>query len=112
MARHSAELLFAGDANYDCRNIFHIDERVEIFRAGQIRKVDDTVSHLGDFAAHFFSRSEVQLDRFARAGLKDASDSRIRLQAGFILRERAGDQQTAGRFISHWQAQRLPYNFA
>jgi hypothetical protein len=46
------------------------------------------------------------------AALKDASDSLIRLHAGFILRERAGDQQTAGRFISHWQAQRLPYNFA
>ena len=38
-------MLSAGDANYERRNIFHIDERVEIFRAGQIRKVDDTVSH-------------------------------------------------------------------
>jgi hypothetical protein len=54
MARHSAELLFAGDANYDRRNIFHIDKGVEIFRAGQIRKVDDTVSHLGGFCRPFF----------------------------------------------------------
>ena len=65
-----------------CRNMFHIDERVEIFRAGQIRKVDDTVSHLGDFAAHFFSRSQVQLDRFAHAALKDPSDACVSLQAG------------------------------
>jgi hypothetical protein len=53
MARRSVELLFAGDANYDRRSIFQIDERIEIFRAGQIRKVDDIVSHLGDFASHF-----------------------------------------------------------
>src|SRR4029077_2576384 len=56
----SQEVLSAGDANYDRRNIFHIDECVEIrlgrctcppavFPARQIRKVDDTVSHLGDF---------------------------------------------------------------
>jgi hypothetical protein len=83
-------VLSAGDANYDRRNIFHIDERVEIFRAGQIRKVDDTVSHLSDFAAQFFSRSQVQLGRFARAALKDASNACISLQAGFVLSERAG----------------------
>ena len=83
-------MLSAGDANYDRRNIFHIDERVEIFRAGQIRKVDDTVSHLSDFAAQFFSRSQVQLGRFARAALKDASNACISLQAGFVLSERAG----------------------
>ncbi len=88
------ELLSAGDANYDRRNIFHIDERVEIrlgrctcppavFRARQIRKVDDIVSHLGDFAAHFFSRSQVQLDRFAHTALKDASDACLSLQDWF-----------------------------
>lgn len=97
----SQEVLSAGDANYDRRNIFHIDECVEIrlgrctcppavFPARQIRKVDDTVSHLGDSADHFFSRSQVQLDRLARAALKDASDACISLQAGFVLSERAG----------------------
>ena len=82
-------MLSAGDANYARRNIFHIDERIEIFRAGQIRKVDDTVSHLGDFAAHFFSRSQVQLDRLAGAALKDTSDACISLQASFVPSERA-----------------------
>ena len=60
-----------------------------VFPARQIRKVDDTVSHLGDSADHFFSRSQVQLDRLARAA-KDASDACISLQAGFVLSERAG----------------------
>ena len=61
-----------------------------MFPARQIRKVDDTVSYLGDFAAHFFSRSQVQLDRLARVALKDAGDACISLQAGFVLSERAG----------------------
>jgi hypothetical protein len=87
----SVELLSAGDTNYDRRNILHIDERVEIFRACQIRKVDDIISHLGDFASHFFSRSQMQLDRFARAALKDARHGRVRLQSGFVLRQRAGE---------------------
>jgi len=84
------ELLFAPDPNYDGRHIFQIDEGVEIFRAGQIRKMDDAVGHLGDFASHFFPRSQVQLNRFARVALKDAGDARIRLQASLILRKRAG----------------------
>src|SRR5215471_3581585 len=84
------ESLSASDANYDRRNIFHIDERVEIFCAGQIRKMDDAVGHLREFASHFFSRSQMQLNRFARVALKDAGDARIRLQGGFVLSERAG----------------------
>jgi hypothetical protein len=83
------ESLSASYANYDCRNIFHIDEGIEIFSASQIRKMDDAVGHLRDFASHFFSRSQVELNRFARAALKDAGDARIGLQAGFVLSERA-----------------------
>jgi len=71
--------LFAADSNYDRRNIFHIDEGVEILRAGQIRKMDDAVGHLRDFASHFFSRSQMQLNRFARTPLKDASNRRVSL---------------------------------
>jgi hypothetical protein len=77
------ELLSAGDANYDWRNIFHIEEGVEIFRASQIGKMYDIVSYLRDFASHFLSGSQVQLHGFACAALKDPCDRRIRLQAAF-----------------------------
>ncbi len=48
------------------------------------------VCHLRDLAAHFLSQSQMQLDTFAGAALKKADDPRVRLQAGLILRERAG----------------------
>ena len=83
------DLLFAGRTNHHRRNVFHIDECIEIFRASEIGKMNDVVSYLGDLAAHFLSGSQVQLDTFTGAALKKASDRRIRLQAGFILRERA-----------------------
>ena len=86
----SQRLLFAGCTNYHRRNVFHIDERIEIFRAGEIGKMNDVVRYLRDLAAHFLSRSQVQLDTFAGAALKKANDRRVGLQAGFILRERAG----------------------
>jgi len=167
----SQDPLFVGDTNYHRRNVFHIDKRVEEFRATKIGKMNDVVRYLRDLAAHFFSGSQVQPDTFAGAALKKADDRRIRLQAGFILRERAGtdyggndysnrksvafhnqlilrdfwsidqqiihgsrsggsrvrrtnhaavapsseaarDPETAGRLISHWQAQRLSYNSA
>ena len=78
------------DTNYHRRNVFHINERIEIFRAGEIGKMNDVVRYLRDLAAHFLSRSQVQLDTFTGAALKKANDCRVRLQAGFILRERAG----------------------
>ena len=53
-------------------------------------KIDDIVGNLADSPSDFFSRSEVQLDSFARVALKDAEYSRIRLDAGFFLREQAG----------------------
>ena len=84
------ESLSAADANYDRRNILHIDEVIEIFRAGQIRKMDDAIGHLRDFASHFFSRSQVQLNGFARVALKDAGNARIGLEAGLVLSKRAG----------------------
>ena len=84
------DLLSARDTNYHRRNVFHIDERVEIFRASKIGKMNDVVRYLRDLAAHFLSGSQVQLDTFAGAALKKADDCRIRLQARLILRERAG----------------------
>ena len=50
----------------------------------------DVVCHLRDLAAHFLSQSQMQLDIFAGAALKKADNPRVRLQAGLILRERAG----------------------
>jgi hypothetical protein len=52
--------------------------------------VDDVVVHLRDFAAHFLSRSQMQLDSFAGAALEDTEDGRIRLQDGFFLGEQTG----------------------
>ena len=91
----SQRLLFAGCTNYHRRNVFHIDKRVEEFRATKIGKMNDVVRYLRDLAAHFFSGSQVQPDTFAGAALKKADDRRIRLQAGFILRERAGTDYRA-----------------
>jgi len=51
--------------------------------------MNDVVRYLCDPAAHFLSRSQVQLDTFTGAALKKAGDRRVRLQAGFILCERA-----------------------
>ncbi len=65
------DLLSAGDANHHGRNVLHVNEGVEIFRARQIRKVDDVVANLRDFASELFSRSQVQLDSFTGAALKD-----------------------------------------
>jgi hypothetical protein len=45
---------------------------------------------LADSPSDFFSRSEVQLDSFARVALKDAEYSRIRLDGGFFLRGQGG----------------------
>jgi hypothetical protein len=59
------EPLSAGHTNYHCRNVFYINEGVEKFRTGQMGKVDDVVSNSCHLAAHFFSRSQVQLDTFA-----------------------------------------------
>ena len=86
----SQDLLSARDTNYHRRNVFHIDERFEIFRASKIGKMNDVVRYLRDLAAHFLLRSQVQLDTFAGAALKKADDSRVRLQGGLVLRERAG----------------------
>ena len=81
------ELLSAGHANYNGRDIFHIDERIEKFRARQIRKMDDAVGNLGDFASELFARSQVQLHTFADAALNDAKHGGVRLQGSFFLGE-------------------------
>jgi hypothetical protein len=54
-----SKLLPAANADYDRRDIFQINESVEVFRARKIGKVDDAVGHLRHFAAHFFSRAQV-----------------------------------------------------
>jgi len=81
------DLLSAGYANDDCRNVFRINEGVEIFRARQIRKMDDAVGNLGDFASELFARSQVQLHTFADAALNDAKHGGVRLQGSFFLGE-------------------------
>src|SRR5438093_13760236 len=83
--RSRARSLFAGDANYYRRNIFCIDECVEIFGAGQSGKMDGVLADLRDFAAHFFSSSQVQLDRLADGALKDAACGHSRFERGFLL---------------------------
>jgi hypothetical protein len=85
-----AALLSPGNANHDSRNVFNINEGVEIFRASKIGNMDDVVGHLRDFASHFFSGSQVQLHSFTRAALKDAGDGRIRLQGSLFLSDQAG----------------------
>ena len=80
------DLLSTRDTNYDRRNVFHIDERIEIFRASKIGKMNDVVRYLRNLAAHFVSGSQVQLDTFAGTALKKADDSRVRLQGGLVLR--------------------------
>jgi hypothetical protein len=53
-------------------------------------KIDDVVGYLANFPSDFFSRSQVQLDSFARAALKDAEYRCIRLEGCSFLREQAG----------------------
>ena len=54
-----------------------------------MRKKDNIVINLFDFAADLLATLHPQLDSFAAAPLQDTEDGRVRLQAGFILRERA-----------------------
>ena len=71
-------------------NIFHIYEGVVKLRAGQMGEIDNVVGYLADPPSDLFSRSQVQLDSFARVALKDAEHTRIRLEGGFFLRQQAG----------------------
>jgi len=52
--------------------------------------MDDVFSDSCQFAAHFFSGSETQLDSFAGAALKKAEDGGVWLQDGFFLGEQIG----------------------
>jgi hypothetical protein len=83
----SQDLLFARDTDYHRRNVFHIDERVEVFRASQIGKMNDVVCYLRDLAAHFLSGSQVQFDTLTRTALKKADDGGVWLEGGFLLSE-------------------------
>ena len=53
-------------------------------------KKNDIFVNLFDFAADLLATLHPQLDSFAAAPLQDTEDGRVRLQAGLILRERAG----------------------
>ena len=53
-------------------------------------KIDNVVGYLADFSSDLLTGPQVQLDSFARVGLKDAQHSRIRLERGFFLRRQAG----------------------
>ena len=56
-------------------------------------KIDDVVGYLADFPSDLFSRSQMQLDSFARVALKDAEYRRIRLEGGSFLREQTGTSE-------------------
>ena len=73
------DLLSAADTNHDRRNIFYINECVKIFSASRIGKMNDVVGYLGDFASHFFTGSQVQLNTFTGAACKKIGDRRVRL---------------------------------
>ena len=53
-------------------------------------KINDVVGDLADLPSNLFSGSQVQLDGFARVGLKDVEHSRIRLEGSLFLRLQAG----------------------
>jgi hypothetical protein len=91
-------LLPAGDTNYDRRNVFYINERVEILRASKIGKMNDIVRYLRNLAAHFLSGSQVYLDTFTGAALKKAHDRRVRLQSGFFLTKHAATRRPPQRW--------------
>src|SRR5437868_10209782 len=92
------ERLSAGHTNYHCRNVFYIDEGVEKFSTSQMGKVDDVVSNSCHLAAHFFSRSQVQLDTFAGAARKNTENSCVRLQVSFSWATKL-EQVTAATMI-------------
>lgn len=77
------------DADDDGRNILYIDESIEVFRAGKIGKMNDVVCYLRNFAAHFLSRSQVELYTFSSAALEKTDDRDISLESGLILSEHA-----------------------
>jgi hypothetical protein len=52
--------------------------------------MDDVFSDSCHFAAHFFSGSQMQLDSFAGAALKEAEDGGVWLQGSFFLSEQTG----------------------
>ena len=53
-------------------------------------KINDVVGYLANFSSDLFAGSQVLLDSFSRAALKDAEYDRIRLEGGSFLREQAG----------------------
>jgi len=59
--------------------------------------MDDIVCDLRDFASHFFSGSQEQLDRFARAALKNAGYGCSRLQSSFFLGGQTGTGQCCNK---------------
>jgi hypothetical protein len=56
----------------------------KIFRAGQRGKMHNVIRHVADFASHFFSRSQVQLNSLAGLALKDAEDGQVKVARRFF----------------------------
>ena len=52
--------------------------------------MDDVLSDSCHFAAHFFSGSQMQLDSFAGAALKQTEDGGVWLEGGFFLSKQVG----------------------
>jgi hypothetical protein len=99
--------LSAGDADDDCRDILCIDESIEVLRASKIGKMNDVIRYLRNFAAHFLSRSQVELYTFSSAALEKTDDRGIRLQGGFILSEHAA---TCARRHNSYEKKKLLFH--
>ena len=52
--------------------------------------MDDIVAHLRNLPGDLFSRFQVEFHTFSSAALKEAKDSSICLQSGFVLSEQDG----------------------
>jgi hypothetical protein len=99
--------LSAADTDHHGRNLLCIDEGVEVFPASKIGEMNHVVRYLRDFAAHFFSRSQVELHNFPSVALKKTDDRGIRLQGGFLLSEHAA---TRGRRYNGYEKKRMLFH--
>ena len=55
-----------------------------------MRKMDDIIGNLFDFAPDFFASLHAQFDCFAGAALQDVKDSPVGLQVDFVLSRQNG----------------------
>ena len=69
---------------------FALTKASKKFCAGQMRKMDDIIGNLFEFAPDFFASLRAQFDCFAGAALQDAKDSPVGLQIDFVLSRPSG----------------------